>query len=250
MSRPAVPAPPLPPWGVRYAFGLAQRLEEATRPSVMRGGTILMAHGVAPSRRELDQPNLEISSESLRSYIEAELRVGHTFRPVGDLGKCSSRETRFLTFDDALHDVLDNAIPILADYGIPFSLFVPTDLLGQPGFLNEDELRELARDGLCTIGSHSVSHPMFRSLGRDAVIHELGASRAHLESTIGRPVSDFAFPYGSRLACSRSAIRLASAVYERTYSTIGSSPSLRAAARGSFLPRKNLSESTWSRLVA
>ena len=45
-----------------------------------------------------------------------------------------------VTFDDGYADVYHNAMPILVRKGIPFAVFVTTDLIGDPGLFAHDEL--------------------------------------------------------------------------------------------------------------
>lgn len=59
-----------------------------------------------------------------------------------------------------------------------------------------DEIAELARESLVTIGAHTVNHLLLRRES-DTVVHaELKNSRAALESKLGRPVRHFAYPFG------------------------------------------------------
>lgn len=61
--------------------------------------------------------------------------------------------------------------------------------------LDWSEIECLAAGG-ATIGSHSVTHPSFGRLERDAVDYELGASRRTIESRLGIVASSFAIPLG------------------------------------------------------
>jgi peptidoglycan/xylan/chitin deacetylase (PgdA/CDA1 family) len=51
---------------------------------------------------------------------------------------------------------------------------------------------------LIELGSHTVSHPVLSSLPAAAQQAEILGSKQRLESLIGREVSSFAYPYGSR----------------------------------------------------
>lgn len=62
-------------------------------------------------------------------------------------------------------------------------------------FCTWDSLREALGDGLLTIGSHSVSHPVLAAC-TDWGTRELAASRARLEAELGKVVDSFAYPYG------------------------------------------------------
>lgn len=64
-----------------------------------------------------------------------------------------------LTFDDGGISALTEIAPLLAVKGWKAHFFMTTGSLGNPGFLDEAGLRELAAAGH-TIGSHSVTHPL------------------------------------------------------------------------------------------
>jgi peptidoglycan/xylan/chitin deacetylase (PgdA/CDA1 family) len=63
--------------------------------------------------------------------------------------------------------------------------------------LAQDELVHLADGGLVEIGAHSVTHPVLAGLSVVVQRHEVWRSRAHLEEMLNRPVTSFAYPYGS-----------------------------------------------------
>lgn len=123
--------------------------------------------------------------------------------------------TLVVTFDDACRSVGELAAPILARYGIPGTVFVPTDYAGTDrpmgwsghemwiGTQHEDELlclgwdrlRELAAAGW-EVGSHTCSHPRLAQEpdpGRIAM--ELTESRRICEERMGRPCDSLAYPY-------------------------------------------------------
>lgn len=64
--------------------------------------------------------------------------------------------------------------------------------------LSWDDLRELARDPLVTIGAHTVSHPVLSALSPEQAYAEMRDSRERIEVRIGAPVAHFCYPFGSR----------------------------------------------------
>ena len=64
--------------------------------------------------------------------------------------------------------------------------------------LSWDDLRELARDPLATIGAHTVSHPVLSALSVEQACAEMRDSRERIEAHIGVPVTHFCYPFGSR----------------------------------------------------
>jgi peptidoglycan/xylan/chitin deacetylase (PgdA/CDA1 family) len=74
--------------------------------------------------------------------------------------------------------------------------FVSTDCIGRRGFLNGDQIRDLADRGHL-IGSHSASHPFrFNALPFSAIVAEWSRSRAVLEDIVGCRVDVGSVPGG------------------------------------------------------
>ena len=120
-----------------------------------------------------------------------------------------------VTFDDGYRSVFDLARPILDSYGMPATLFVPTELIdgdapmAWPGIDNwlggehEDELvpmswqqaRELADSGW-EIGSHTRTHPRLSQTPQPQLEAELTGSRGDCERRLERRCESIAYPYG------------------------------------------------------
>ncbi len=125
-------------------------------------------------------------------------------------GQCIPRRV-CVTFDDGFSNLLDNAMPILQELGIPAVVFPVVANLGQtPKWemsLHHPDLREQVmsreeivsahRDYLCRIGSHTRTHPCLTRLSLPEVNRELGESKIELERITDAPIEDLALPYGS-----------------------------------------------------
>jgi peptidoglycan/xylan/chitin deacetylase (PgdA/CDA1 family) len=101
-----------------------------------------------------------------------------------------------ITFDDGFRDNLTVALPLLERFRLPITLFVAAGLVGQDGYLSEDELRETARHPLVTIGAHGLWHRHFTHLSNDEARLELRESRSLLKNITGRKIDLMAWPYG------------------------------------------------------
>lgn len=101
-----------------------------------------------------------------------------------------------LTFDDGLEDVFRVVYPVLKAKEIPFTIFVPVDLLDTPGYISTEQLKEMAKDPLVTIGSHGVSHRVMTALSVDEQELELVESKETLQRLIGKSVDVYAYPHG------------------------------------------------------
>ncbi len=68
--------------------------------------------------------------------------------------------------------------------------------------MNWPELRELAKDPLCTLGAHTIHHYAVARLSEDQAQFEIAESRRLIELETGRVPAHFAYPYGYPAAAS------------------------------------------------
>lgn len=82
------------------------------------------------------------------------------------------------------------------------AIFVPYDLdisaKTRKLALNWDQILELDRDPLVTIGSHSMHHFPLQVLAEQEAHKEISQSKAILEARLGHEVGHFAYPFGER----------------------------------------------------
>ena len=105
-------------------------------------------------------------------------------------GKCA------ITFDDGLEDVYTLAWPILREKKIPFTVFVLSRRVGEPGYLTREALAELAADPLVTVGSHGTEHRVLTELTEAEQRQEIFESRRELEAMLGKPCLYYAYSHG------------------------------------------------------
>lgn len=75
------------------------------------------------------------------------------------------------------------------------------------GALSVAELQTMARHRCCTIGSHTVNHPLLSLLEPSLQADEISSARRQLEALIGLPVREFAYPFGGIGAFTRHTTR-------------------------------------------
>ncbi|MHC4538789.1 MAG: polysaccharide deacetylase family protein [Planctomycetota bacterium] len=115
-----------------------------------------------------------------------------------------------ITFDDAFLSVMENAVPVLKEHGLPAGIFVPAGRLGSPPswaipetspdkdevLMSEQQIAGLDKDGF-EIFSHTLSHPVLTEIGADRLEHELRNSKQRLEEIIGHEVQVISYPHGA-----------------------------------------------------
>lgn len=115
-----------------------------------------------------------------------------------------------VTFDDGFTNFAEDAWPLLADHGVPVTLFVATGHVGGENAWNEgirvpiprmpllgwEALGRLVESGV-TLGAHGVTHVDLRACTDGELEDEVGSCGARIESETGRRTNLFAYPFGA-----------------------------------------------------
>ena len=169
-------------------------------------GEVWELHRVTVEHSEnREQQNYEISPERFERLIIQYKAKGYDFISVSELeGRIDNRRatSKFvaITFDDGYLDNYQNALPILEKYNIPFCIFITKDYIehGYPPYtmLNKRLIQELSQHTLCTIGSHTITHPMLSKLTEQQQFDEINGCKQWLENLLNKKIDIFAFPFG------------------------------------------------------
>ncbi len=100
-----------------------------------------------------------------------------------------------VTFDDGYEDNYTVAYPALKDAGLKGYFFVMPSKIGEPGYLDWRQVRELRKEGM-TIGSHGMTHRILTTLDNDDLYHELYRSKELIEDNLGYYVNFLSIPRG------------------------------------------------------
>jgi peptidoglycan/xylan/chitin deacetylase (PgdA/CDA1 family) len=109
-----------------------------------------------------------------------------------------------LTFDDGNDTDVHVALPALLNAGLTASFFIPSDRIGQQGYVSAADIRTLQAAGM-EIGSHGRAHIRWTDVSDDAVADDVSDSIDCLEEITGERVRGVAVPFG---ACDRRVLRL------------------------------------------
>ncbi len=115
-----------------------------------------------------------------------------------------------ITIDDGYKDNLV-AVELMEKYQIPYTIYISTGLIDKEQYLTTQDLEDIAKLDLCTLGTHSVNHIHLSSLNKEKQYEELYDSKLFLENIIGKRVIDFSYPYGNY---NKSAKDIADSLYE------------------------------------
>jgi len=160
-----------------------------------------------------DDRRLNVPTERFRLHVRILSCLGYTGVTVsqglaalrGD--RSGPRRPVCITFDDGFRCVLQNAAPILREYGWAATVFVPSGFIGTgdrwkgvEGYsaeplLDAEGLREL-QSRSWEIGGHTRSHADLSALSEEEAYQEICRGKADLEALLEAPVRVFAYPYG------------------------------------------------------
>ncbi len=105
-------------------------------------------------------PITSTSPEDFARHLEYIASAGLEVVPLADIAanqETTSDNRLAITFDDAYENLLTHAVPLLAERGWPFTIFVATQYVGQHGYLSWQALQQIETLG-GTLANHTHSH--------------------------------------------------------------------------------------------
>ena len=168
------------------------------KPAVDNGASVVMYHRFGDGR----YPSTNIELAQFERHIAELTKPKYTVLPLPDVVAALRQDrplppyTVAITIDDAYRSVWAEAVPRLREAGLPFTLFVATEPVGGREYMTWDQLRELARMDLATIGSQTATHPHLPLLSDAEVREELESSQARFKAELGEAPELIAYPYG------------------------------------------------------
>lgn len=200
------------------------------------------------SKQERLRP-YEITPARLESLIQEYSAKGYEFISIAEVAERMSDKNgkKFVcvTLDDGYANNYEIAYPIFKKYNVPFCIYVCEDMITGTRredniehyrFLTVDQLRELDKEPLCTLGGHTRSHARLSHLSIDQQTQEIYGCKIWLENILGHPIEDYAFPYGDiseasfdifhRIRITRAVVAWGGAVRKKTPERILTIPRL------------------------
>jgi peptidoglycan/xylan/chitin deacetylase (PgdA/CDA1 family) len=160
---------------------------------------ILMYHRFGESKF----PSTNIRLKQFEAHI-AELTSGpYHVLPVSEIvakiqaGASLPERTVGITVDDGYLSVFKEAWPRLSAAGLPFTVFISTDLAdrGAASYMRWEQIRQL-RDAGVGIGAHTASHPHMIASDAARLDDEIEKSGLRFQAELGAAPDFFAYPYG------------------------------------------------------
>lgn len=161
--------------------------------------------------KENGQFNLTVGTDYFRRHMQYFKDHGYRTATMNDLvnffdsGVPIGAKSVLLTIDDGYGDFATDAVPILREFGFKATLFTPTGLINNPGYLSWDTINSLAPGGDILFANHTWSHHNLQS-SADVVEREITTADTQLtEKGLGNP-KVFAYPYGLSSAIAQSVL--------------------------------------------
>ncbi len=157
---------------------------------------IFLTPGELPATLELSicgQPRQWTLGDACRYGAEEEARERRSNY------SCDPRSSARLKFFAELHGVVRSLpSPDLAAVMTQLAAWAGIDRRPRPNYrpMTSDEVRELESGGLVRVGAHTVTHPDMSRLNREQQRAEIHQNKDFLEDLLGRPMENFAYPYG------------------------------------------------------
>lgn len=163
---------------------------------------IVMYHYIRTvSRSDPVGYNLSITPEHFRAQLQWLKDRGYTTLTMHEVDEVLAGRRPVpvhpvaLTFDDGYRDFYTTAAPLLREQGFNATNYLPTQLVGGKNYMSWREIVELDAEGF-EMAAHSQYHVDISKATGDRARLEVFGAKADLESHLGHPVVDWAYPYG------------------------------------------------------
>ena len=173
--------------------------------STTPNAAILLYHHVSSST----PASTSISPEAFKSHMEY-LDAHHTVVSLQDVVSAIQHNTTLpenavaITFDDGYANILDNAHPILADLGFPYTVFINPDEIGVgPKQLTWEQVIAMHNDGV-VFANHTLDHLHMlngeQAMGERAwlekVWQNVESAEKKIEDKLAISLKYLAYPFG------------------------------------------------------
>jgi peptidoglycan/xylan/chitin deacetylase (PgdA/CDA1 family) len=164
----------------------------------------LMYHHVQPASVAAEKEQAALTTDEVYFRQQMQYLKDKNYQTISminlidffDNGGTISKKSILLTFDDGYDDFYQYAFPILKEFGFRATVFVPTGLMDNPGYLTWPQIQEMVSSGLIFVANHTWSH---KNVGtnKDIVKMEITTADFQLSEKGLNSPKVFAYPYGN-----------------------------------------------------
>lgn len=139
---------------------------------------------------------MDIFKEHVDLILDANLTFYHPKDFVDNFDIPKKEKKILLTVDDAFQSFYENAWPYLKKNQIPFILFVSTEPVGNNGYMNWDQIKEIESSEFGVIGHHSHSHDYLIDKSEEVFLNDIKTSNLIFKEKLGYIPTLFSYPFG------------------------------------------------------
>ena len=139
---------------------------------------------------------MDIFKEHVDLILDANLTFYHPKDFVDEFDTPKKEKKILLTVDDAFQSFYDNAWPYLKKNQIPFVLFVSTEPVGNNGYMNWSQIKEIENSEFGVIGHHSHSHDYLIDKSEEIFLKDIKTSNLIFKEKLGYVPTLFSYPFG------------------------------------------------------
>ncbi|WP_168190363.1 polysaccharide deacetylase family protein [Luteithermobacter gelatinilyticus] len=161
---------------------------------------VLMYHRFGEERL----PSTNIRLDQFEAHLEELKQQKYNIVPLSVIvdafrsGTKLPPRTLAITIDDAYLSIYTEAWPRLREAGFPFTIFVATEPvdLELKGYMTWDQIREMEKDPLVSIGHHGHSHTHLLRISPEDARRDLEIASERYRRELGYVPNILAYPYG------------------------------------------------------
>ena len=139
---------------------------------------------------------MDVFKKHVDLILDANLTFYHPKDFVDEFNVPKKEKKILLTVDDAFQSFYDNAWPYLKKNKIPFILFVSTEPVGNNGYMNWDQIKEIDKSEFGIIGHHSHSHDYLIDKSEEIFLKDIKTSNLIFKEKLGYVPTLFSYPFG------------------------------------------------------
>lgn len=162
-------------------------------------------------------PGANIRLEQFTAHIRELKEGGYNVLPLPEIvdalknGATLPDHTVALTFDGGYKSILENAVPVLTENNIPFTVFISTEYVDRESdeYIGWADLKKLAKNRLVTIGLHPAIYTHLTNEPEEELRRQVNNARARMREVMEIEPALFAYPFGEYSAVFRGIIETA-----------------------------------------
>ncbi len=188
------------------SYQRARLVRPRLKPPVWRGVRILGYHRIAAAPGDALSVTPARFREQMRAVAECGAQPVRLDQALDLLQRPVTGRYVCVTFDDGYRDNLVEAAPVLAEFGIPATIYLPSRIIDgdvpfhwyddPPPALSWDDVGELLEAGLVDVQSHTRTHPLLPQVDDERSFEEIAGSKREIEAHVPYELTSFCYPAG------------------------------------------------------